>query len=86
MEPLQAIMRIAEDIYEQLKEGKIPEIRIATRTKSNIEFNEDSSVWSYGDRTSVRSAKTLKGAYMLLRMAYVMGFIKEQLKANKSST
>ena len=86
MEPLQAIMRIAEDIYEQLKEGKIPEIKIATRTKKNIEFNEESSVWSYGDRTSVRSAKTLKGAYMLLRMAYVMGFIKEQLKAKKSST
>lgn len=79
-------MRIAEDLYEQLREGKIPEIKIATRTKSNIEFNEESSVWSYGDRTSVRSAKTLKGAYMLLRMAYVMGFIKEQLKANKSST
>ena len=86
MEPLQAIMRIAEDLYEQLKEGKIPEIRIATRTKKNIEFNEESLVWSYGDRTSVRSAKTLKGAYMLLRMAYVMGFIKEQLKLNKSST
>ncbi len=79
-------MRIAEDLYEQLKEGKIPEIRIATRTKKNIEFNEESLVWSYGDRTSVRSAKTLKGAYMLLRMAYVMGFIKEQLKLNKSST
>ena len=86
MDPLQAIVKIAEEIYEQLKDGKIPEIRIATRTKSNIEFNEESLVWSYGDKTSVRSAKTLRGAYMLLRMAYVMGFIKEQLKANKSST
>jgi len=86
LDPLQAIMRIAEEIYEQLKDGKIPEIRIATRTKSNIEFDEESLVWSYGDKTSVRSAKTLRGAYMLLRMAYVMGFIKEQLKANKSST
>jgi len=86
LEPLQAIMRIAEDLYEQLKEGNIPEIKIATRTKSNIEFDEESSVWSYGDRTSVRSAKTLKGAYMLLRMVHVMGFIKEQLRSNKSST
>ncbi len=83
---IQAIMDIAEKIYFQLREGKIPEIEIATRTKSNIEFNEGSEVWTYGNRTSIRSAKTLKGAYMMLRMAYVMGFIKDQLRQNKSST
>ncbi len=83
---IQAIMEIAQKIYDQLNEGKIPEIEIATRTKSNLEFNRDSEVWIYGNRKSVRSAKTLKGAYMMLRMAYVMGFIKDQLKLNKSST
>ncbi len=83
---LRALLSIAESIYEQLKNGEIPEIEISTRTKYNIEFNEESEVWVYGDRTSTRSAKTLKGAYMMLRMAYVMGFIKEQLRINKSST
>lgn len=64
----------------------IPEIEIATRTKYNIEFNEESEVWVYGDRRSTRSAKTVKGAYQLLRMTYVIGFLKEQLRNNKSST
>lgn len=83
---LRALLGIAERMYDQMKAGKIPEIEIATRTKHNIEFNEESEVWVYGDRKSIRSAKTVKGAYMLLRMAYVIGFLKEQLNANKSST
>ncbi len=83
---LRALLGIAERMYDQMKAGKIPELEIATRTKHNIEFNEESEVWVYGDRRSIRSAKTVKGAYMLLRMAYVIGFLKEQLNANKSST
>ena len=83
---LKALLSIAESIYNQLKDGRIPEIEISSRTKYNIEFDEESEVWVYGDRTSTRSAKTLKGAYMLLRMAYVMGFLKDQLRINKSST
>lgn len=83
---LKALLNIAESIYNQLKEGRVPEVEISSRTKYNIEFDEESEVWVYGDRTSTRSAKTLKGAYMLLRMAYVMGFLKDQLKVNRSST
>ncbi|RLI85946.1 MAG: DNA topoisomerase VI [Archaeoglobales archaeon] len=83
---LASLLSIAEDMYNQMREGRIPELRIATRTKYNIEFKEESEVWVYGDRKSIRSAKSVKGAYILLRMAYVIGFLKEQLKANKSST
>lgn len=73
-------------MYNQLKVGRIPELDIATRTKHNIEFKEESEVWVYGARTSKRSAKTVKGAYQLLRMVHVIGFLKEQLNLNKSST
>ncbi len=83
---LPALLRIAEDIYEQLKSGEVPEIKVATRTKYNIEFNKDSEVWVYGDKKSVRSAKSVKGAYRILKMLYVIGFLKEQLNLNKSST
>ncbi|RUM33765.1 MAG: DNA topoisomerase VI [Archaeoglobus sp.] len=85
-ECFQALMGIAREMYEQMKMGKIPELKISTRTKYNIEYNEESEVWVYGDRKSIRSAKSVKGAYMLLRMAYVIGFLKEQLNVNKSST
>jgi DNA topoisomerase-6 subunit A len=85
-ECLRSLLKIPETIYEQMKMGMIPEIEIATRTKHNIEFNEESEVWVYGDRKSIRSAKSVKGAYQLLRMAYVIGFLKDQLHNNKSST
>jgi DNA topoisomerase-6 subunit A len=83
---LSALLSILESFYEQMRSGKIPEIEIATRTKFNIEFNENSGVWVYGDRKSLTSAKTVKGALKILKMAYVIGFLKEQLKINKSST
>jgi len=83
---LASLLSIAEDMYNQMRKGRIPELKIATRTKYNIEFKEESEVWVYGDRKSIRSAKSVKGAYILLRMAYVIGFLKDQLKANKSST
>ncbi|NHW88531.1 MAG: DNA topoisomerase IV subunit A [Archaeoglobales archaeon] len=83
---LSALLSILESFYEQMRSGKIPEIEIATRTKFNIEFNENSGVWVYGDRKSLTSAKTVKGALKILKMAYVIGFLKEQLKVNKSST
>jgi len=86
MSALQALLSIVEDIYNQMKEGKIPEIKITTRTKQNIEFSEKSEVWVYGSKKSTRSAKSVKGAYQLLRMVYVIGFLKEQMKQNKSST
>ncbi len=86
MTPLESLLSIVEEIYEQMKAGKIPEIEITTRTRRNIEFKEDSEVWVYGDKKSVRSAKSVKGASQLLKMVYLIGFLKEQLKKGKSST
>ncbi len=83
---LNELLGILEGMYNQMKRGEIPEIDIATRTKYNIEFDEESEVWVYGDKTSKRCAKTIRGAYLLLKMAYVIGFLKEQLNVNKSST
>ena len=83
---LKELLKVVEDIYEQMKRGEIPEIKLTTRTKQNIEFDENSEVWVYGERKSTRSAKSVRGAYQLLRMVYVIGFLKEQLSQNKSST
>ncbi len=86
MNALTELLKIVECVYDQMKRGEIPEIEITTRTKQNIEFKEDSEVWVYGDRKSIRSAKSLKGAYQILKMVYLIGFLKEQLTQNKSST
>jgi len=77
---------IAESVYLQIEKGKIPKMDIPLRTKTNIRFNKRASVWTYGKQMGVRSAKKLKGAYMLLRTMYMLEFIQEMIKEKKSST
>jgi len=77
---------VAEKIYEDFKKTEIPYLQLPTRTKSNIKFDDKLNVWKYGKNTTERTAKSLDGAYMLLRTMYMADFIKEMIKIKKSST
>jgi len=77
---------IARGIYDQIDGGRIPELEVPSRTKANIVFNEKLGVWKYGPNRVSRSAKTLGGAYGILRSMCVIDFIKEMIKVEKSST
>ena len=77
---------IAQKVYGDLTESEIPGLHLSTRTKSNIQFDEKLNVWKYGRSKTERSAKTLDGAYMLLRTMYLVDFIKEMIHVKKSST
>src|SRR6266508_3408141 len=81
-----ALYKIAEEIYEELNVGQIPKMKIPLRTKANIRFDPKHSVWKYGSLMGVRSAKKLKGALMLLRTMHVLEFIRDMIRDNKSST
>ncbi len=59
---------------------------IPLRTKSNIRFDSKSAVWKYGKAMGARSAKKLTGAQMLLRTMYMLEFIEDMIKEEKSST
>ncbi|MCX6689460.1 MAG: DNA topoisomerase VI, partial [Methanoregula sp.] len=83
---MMALLRIASAWYDQMKAGEIPSISLPTRTKYNIEYDDASEVWKYGDKESLRTAASAKSATHLLKMAYVIGFIKQQLNENRSST
>ncbi|KQC04413.1 MAG: DNA topoisomerase VI [Methanoculleus sp. SDB] len=80
------LVEIARTWYDQMSDGGIPFITLPTRTKKNIEYDDDSGVWKYGDRASTRSAISAKSAMHLLKMAFVIGFLKHQLEENRSST
>ncbi|MEF8847957.1 MAG: DNA topoisomerase IV subunit A [Candidatus Thermoplasmatota archaeon] len=80
------IDKIAEKIYKDFQKADIPNVELPTRTKSNIDFDEKLNVWKYGKKKSQRSAKSLSGAYMLLRTMYMTDFIKDMIKSEKSST
>ena len=77
---------IASKIYDDFEKADIPYLQLPTRTKANIKFDDKFNVWKYGKNTTERSAKSLDGAYMLLRTMYLVDFIKTMIKTNKSST
>ena len=77
---------VASKIYNDFEKADIPYLQLPTRTKANIKFDDKFNVWKYGTNTTERSAKSLDGAYMLLRTMYMVDFIKTMIKTNKSST
>jgi DNA topoisomerase-6 subunit A len=82
----QQLIDLATEFYDQFDRGEVPEMTLPTRTKSNIEYDEDSGVWVYGDRTSTRSANSVRGARKLLKATYTIEFLARQLEEGRSST
>ena len=80
------LIDLAAQFYDQFAVGDIPSMQVPTRSKSNIEYDEDSNVWVYGDRTSTRSANTVSGARKLLKAVYTIEFLAQQLDQDRSST
>ena len=80
------LINLAAEFYDQFADGEIPQMALPTRTKSNIEYDPDSGVWVYGDRTSTRSANSVRGARKLLKSVYTIEFLAEQLDQGRSST
>ncbi len=80
------LIDLAAEFYDQFERGEIPRMTLPTRTKSNIEYDEDQHVWVYGDRTSTRSANSVRGARKLLKAVYTIEFLARQLDEDRSST
>jgi DNA topoisomerase-6 subunit A len=80
------LIALAEEFYEQFEDGDIPRMTLPTRSKSNIEYDDDADVWVYGDRTSTRSANSVRGARKLLKSVFTVDFLAQQLEENRSST
>lgn len=86
MDTQKALKKIAEKVYIDFTEEKIPSLELPSRTKKNIVFDEKYNVWKYGDQTVTRSATTLAGAYSLLRTMYISDFIRDMITQGKTST
>ncbi|WP_226042126.1 DNA topoisomerase IV subunit A [Natrinema sp. DC36] len=80
------LIDLAAQFYDQFELGEIPHMSVPTRTKNNIEYDEDMSVWVYGDRESTRSANSVRGARKLLKAIYTIEFLSDQLEQDRSST
>ncbi|MFC4988832.1 DNA topoisomerase IV subunit A [Saliphagus infecundisoli] len=80
------LIDLAARFYDQFEQGEVPSMSIPTRTKSNIEYDEEADVWVYGDRESTRSANSVRGAQKLLKAVYTIDFLADQLEQDRSST
>jgi DNA topoisomerase-6 subunit A len=80
------LIELAAEFYDQFAAGEIPRMELPTRTKSNIEYDPEKKVWVYGDRKSTRTANSVSGARKLLKAAYTIEFLANQLDENRSST
>jgi DNA topoisomerase-6 subunit A len=85
-EAREQLIDLAASFYDQFNRGSVPKMAVPTRSKSNIVFDEDSNVWVYGDRTSTRSANSVRGAQKLLKAIYTIDFLSQQLEQDRSST
>jgi DNA topoisomerase-6 subunit A len=85
-EAREQLIDLAAQFYDQFAEGDVPSMDVPTRTKSNIEYDEEENVWVYGDRKSTRSAKSVRGAQKLLKAVYTIDFLAQQLDEDRSST
>ena len=79
-------LALAGEVHHQLTRGEIPRMRLPLRTKQNITFQMRDGVWRLGRALGTRSARKLDGALMLLRTFYLVDFINEMARDNKTST
>jgi len=85
-EVVKPTLELAEEIHQQLVRGEVPRMRLPLRTKQNIQFQMREGVWKLGRAQGTRSARKLDGALMLLRTFYLVDFIHEMARAQKTST
>lgn len=75
-----------ESFGQELDGGSVPEVSLPTRTRSNIILDDESDVWVYGDRSSTRSGRSIRGTSRILKMLYTLEFIHDQVDQDRSST
>ncbi len=83
---LDSIYEQAKQLQTQIENGQVPKLEMPTRTKTNIEYDEESGVWVFGDRVSTRSANKVREARQILKSVYVLNFLSNQLEEERSST
>ena len=77
---------MVSSIYSMLASGDIPEITMPSRNKENIVLDPMLSVWRYGDSKVTRSGKAVDDAEYMVKLLYMVDFIREMIRESKSST
>ena len=81
-----ALREVALEMYERMELGEAPTMTLPVRTKSNIGFDEKTSVYTYKDKKTIRKGAELGSAKRLLKALHVIEFIEDMIMQGKTST
>ncbi|MBG17967.1 MAG: DNA topoisomerase VI [Euryarchaeota archaeon] len=81
-----ALKDVAMEMYERMEQGEAPTMTLPVRTKSNIGFDEKTSVYTYKDKKTIRKGAELGSAKRLLKALHVIEFIEDMIQQGKTST
>ncbi|HJN55037.1 MAG TPA: DNA topoisomerase IV subunit A, partial [Candidatus Poseidoniales archaeon] len=83
---MDALREVAMEMYERMALGEAPTMTLPVRTKSNIGFDEKTSVYTYKDKKTIRKGAELGSAKRLLKALHVIEFIDDMIRQGKTST
>ncbi|MFX0097776.1 MAG: hypothetical protein ACFE7E_08470, partial [Candidatus Hodarchaeota archaeon] len=83
---LKELKSVGLDLYGQLSSGRFPSIDVPSRSTSNIKFDPVSKQYILAGRMVTRSAKNIGQIRSLTQLVWIMRFVRELLRMNKSST
>jgi DNA topoisomerase-6 subunit A len=82
----QSLRNLLETVSAQLKSGSIPELKIASRSKSNIKQSAE-GYWTLSrQKFTKKTLKTKGGAKELLKLVKTIVYLLKQKEQNKTST
>ncbi|MGQ9721828.1 MAG: DNA topoisomerase IV subunit A [Candidatus Jordarchaeum sp.] len=80
------LSHLGQELYQEVNRGEFPELDIPSRSTSNIVFDEDLRQYVLGEKTVTRTAKSMGQIRSFSQLVWVMRFLKDLLKVDKSST
>jgi len=85
-EVLLKLNELGSDIYGQIARGEFPRIKMASRTTSNIVFDEELNQFILGKQMALRSASNIKQIRSLTQLLWVASFARRLVNEGKSTT
>jgi len=85
-EVLLKLNELGSDIYGQIERGEFPRIKMASRTTSNIVFDEELNQFILGKQMALRSASNIKQIRSLTQLLWVASFARRLVNEGKSTT
>lgn len=80
------LSELGAEIYGQIERGEFPRVKMASRTTSNMVFDEELNQFILGKQMALRSAANIKQVRSLTQLLWVASFARRLVNEGKSTT